>query len=144
MDDARYKQEVSWARVAVLAGMVLAVTLCGWNEILIYAWVPQGLLLLLMSLLGARPAAIGGAAIALAVFLGCFAWWVRTYAENDGMAWLLYLFSLPGGVLAGIAAALRINKRDARPPINAGVAAATWLIAGIAINHLSWYVVLAS
>jgi hypothetical protein len=38
-----------------------------------------------------------------------------------------------GSVLAGLAVAV------IRTPLDAGLAAATWVIAGIAINHVAWY-----
>lgn len=144
MDDTRSKQEVNCARGAVLAGLAVAVMLCGGNQpdLLLYAWVPQALLLMVMAMIGARPAAIGGAAFALAVFLGFFNWEVHTYAANDGLAWLLYLFSLPGGLVAGVVVALRLDRFDGRTPLNAGLAAATWVIAGIAVNHACWHVAL--
>jgi len=145
MDNTRGKQEVNGARAAVLAGLAVAVILCGGDhpDLLLYAWVPQALLLVVMFLIGARPAAVGGAAFALTVFLGYFNWWVHEYAANDGLAWLLYLFSLPGGLVAGIVVALRLDRLDGRTPLDAGLAAATWVIAGIAFNHVAWYALMA-
>ncbi len=141
MDNTRSKQEVNWARGSVLAGLAVAVILCGGNQpdLLLYAWVPQALLLIVMAMIGARPAAIGGAAFALTVFLGFFNWWVHKYAANDGLAWLLYVFSLPGGLVASIVVARRLNRLDGRTPLDAGLTAATWVIAAIAINHVAWY-----
>lgn len=146
MDNTRSKQEVNWARGTVLAGLGAAVILCGGGnhpDLLFYAWVPQAFLLIVMAMIGARPAAIGGAAFALTVFLVFFNWWVHKYAANDGLAWLIYVFSLPGGLVACIVVARRLNRFDGRAPLDAGLAAATWVISGIAVNYLAWYAFMA-
>ena len=110
----------------------------------VYTWVPQAVILIVMFLIKARPAAIAGAALALAGYLAFFNWWVITYHATDGLVWLLYLFSLPGGLLAGIAAAMWINKHDERPAIKAGLAAANLMLAGVAINQVSVHLALSS
>jgi hypothetical protein len=139
MENEGYRQEVMWAWGAALVGLELAILFWAGRHPMNFAmtWVPQLIVLVVMLLLGARPAAIGGAAIAFAAYLSFFKWWVQNYYPLDGLVWLLYLCSLPGGLIAGIAAAVRFDRDDTRPAIKAGLVAAGMVIGGITVNQLS-------
>jgi hypothetical protein len=146
MDNESYKREVMWAWGTALSGLMIAFMLWagGHPMIFVFTWGPQAAVLALMFFIGARPAAIAGAALGFTAFLMFFNWWVDVYVPTDGLVWLLYLFSMPGGLLAGIAAAVRLKIRDERPALNAGFHAATLVLAGIAVNYLSLHLAFSS
>jgi hypothetical protein len=146
MDDASHKQEGQLAWGTVVAGLLLAVMIWGGSHPMTFVvtWGPQAAVLLVMFFIGARPAAIAGAALGFAGYLAFFKWWMLTYHPTDGMVWLIYLFSLPGGILAGLLVAMRMNRRDGRPTAKACLTAAAVVIAGTAVNQLSVHIALSS
>lgn len=70
-----------------------------------------------------RPAVAAGAAFALSLYLAGHACWVFTRTPAESMAWLGYLFVLPGALLpiAGMAAWLR-GRTPMSAPAVAGLA----------------------
>ena len=140
MDNAGYIREVRWAWGAVLAGLLVAASTWHGRDIMnfAYTWVPQALVVIVMLFIGARPAALAGAALALAGHFILFHTWVSSFTHVDGLAWLLYLFSLPGGLVGGVLATIWLRKRDEWRPLTAGLAAAMFVGVGIAIIHTCW------
>lgn len=59
-----------------------------------------------------RPAAIGGAALALAIYLAAFGYWLFSRQHPESMAWLGYLFSLPGALIGGVLGSLWLTRRS--------------------------------
>lgn len=139
MENEGYKQEVMWTWGAVLVALEIAIIIWAGKHPMNFAvtWGPQAVVLIVMLLLGARPAAIGGASIAFAAYLGFFKWWVESQYPHDGLVWLLYLMSMPGGAIAGIAAARRFDRDDTRSAIKASMIAAAMVTGGITLNQLS-------
>ena len=138
MENASYIGEKRAAWCAVLAGFAIALVIWNGRNMMnfVYTWVPQGVVLVAMLLLGARPAALAGAAVALAGYLVFFRWWVFTFYQTDGLVWLLYLFSLPGGLVGGIAVTRWLRNRDEWAPNAAALAAATCVLVGIVVNQI--------
>jgi hypothetical protein len=136
MDNERYQQEVMLAWGAVLAGLMFAFMIWAGRDLqnFIYTWGAQGVALAIMFFVRARPAAIAGAALAFAGYLAYFKWYVAHH-PSDGLVWLLYLFSLPGGAIGAIAAAILLKKHDERPVSKAVLAAGALVAGGIAINQ---------
>ena len=79
-------------------------------------------------MLGTRPAVMGGAAWSLALHLAAFRLWLLQTGSHDPMAWLIYMFCLPGGALACIGLALWHSERSPRP---------WWFIAGLAFGAVA-------
>lgn len=141
VENASYTREVRSAWCAVLAGAVLAVVVW-WGRSpmnVVYTWVPQAVALGALFLLCARPAALSGAALAFAGYPGFFHWRVFSNPHPDGLAWLFYLFSLPGGLLGGLAAIAWLRKRDEWSAMAAGLFTAVLVIAGIALAEAYWF-----
>jgi len=146
MDNVEYEREVIWAWGAVAIGFVLAFMIWGGSDPMnfVCTWGPQVAILIVMGLLRARPAALAGAAFAMAGYLAFFKLWANAYHPNDGLVWLLYLFSMPGGLVAGIAAAVWFGKLNHAPALQAGLGALTLVVAGIAINQIGVQLALAT
>ena len=125
-----------WA--AVFAGTVLAGVIWHNNhwKNFVYLWsVPQVVTLAVMLFIGARPAALAGAALAHASYLGLFDWYARTYYATDGLIWLRYFFSLPGGFVGSMIVTRLLCHRGEWSSTATALAAAAVVSAGFAINH---------
>jgi hypothetical protein len=140
MDSVRYSREAKLAWCAVMANAALAAVLWRNSHIMnfLYTWGPQGLALGVMFLFGARPAVITAAACVFGSYLGFYRWYISD--PRDALGWLFYMFSLPGGLVAGIAAAKWSRVRESSP-IAAGLIAAAFVIAGIAVVDAYWHYV---
>lgn len=138
MDSARYSREAKLAWSAVTASAVLAAVLWRNSHIanFCYTWGAQAAALAVMFLFGARPAVITAAACVFASYLGFYRWYISD--ARDALGWLFYLFSLPGGLVGGIAAAKWSRVRESSP-VAAGLIAAAFVIAGIAIVDAYWH-----
>jgi hypothetical protein len=99
-------------------------------------WLPQAAILLCMWLLDSRPSVISGAALILSLYLTAFGiFMLYNSGPGTAMAWLGYLFSLPGagiGALIGIAI---IKFRKIHTAAVAGVISAICTFVGLAINQ---------
>ena len=80
-----------------------------------------------------RPAVAAGSALALAAYLAGYACWVFTRTPAESMAWLGYLFVLPGALLPIAGAVAWLRGRTGTPaPAAAGLAAVAAL-AGLGV-----------
>jgi hypothetical protein len=140
MGNAGYIREVRTAWGAVLAGLLLAAVIWHGADMMnfVVTWVPQAIVVIVMFFIGVRPAALAGAALALAAHILSFHLWVASFTHVDGLAWLLYLTSLPGGLVGGIVAATWLRNRDEWGPLAAGLVSALLVGAGIAVIHTCW------
>ena len=100
-----------------------------------FYWLPQLGVLAFVCLCKPRLAVIAGVATVLAVYLAAFGTWAFTRNSPESMAWLGYLFSLPGALLAAVGAAIMLRARLHIHPLAAGAMAAGVVFAGIAINQ---------
>lgn len=120
MQDARVT-EARIAYAAVALGAESAAAISGWNAYFLanflFMWGSQAALCLLLLALRARPAVIAviaGTSLATTVHLALFCLWVTTLPTREGaMAWLGYVFALPGGGCAALLMATRIDKKHA-------------------------------
>ncbi len=101
----------------------------------LFFWLPQGAIVAVVGLLRSRPAVIAGVALALAIYLAGFGAWILTRRHPESMAWLGYLFSLPGATLAAIGVALWQKGRVVSRPVRAGLFATLAVLAGVAANQ---------
>jgi hypothetical protein len=102
---------------------------------LMFYWLPQLAVLTLLWPFSPRPAVVAGVALALATYLGLFGAWVFSHPHPDSMAWLGYLFSLPGAAIGSISSALWLRGRLTYGTIAASCIAAGLVFVGILINQ---------
>jgi hypothetical protein len=80
-----------------------------------------------------RPAVAAGSALALAVYLAGYAWWIFTRKPPDSMAWLGYLFTLPGALLPIAGTVAWMRGRTGTPAAAVAGFAAAAALAGLAV-----------
>lgn len=140
MNKASNTVEVIVAWCAVLTSLAVAAFL--WYRAptanLVYTWTPQAIALGILFLIRARPAAIAGAALVFTGYLAGFHSWVFGMKHPDSMAWLIYTFSLPGGLVGGVVATIWLRKRDGWSVAAVGLTTAAWVMAGITIGLVFW------
>ena len=106
-----------------------------WSNLLFY-WVPQACVLGMLCLYKPpRPAVFAGLALALAAHLALFGAWLLSRQHPESLAWLGYLFSLPGAVLGSFLALSWLARREEHRPIVIGAAVGFAVFAGIAANQ---------
>lgn len=106
--------ESTFSIVCIGLGMAVAGTLAPWNIYFVpnffYYWLPQALVFGLLLLVGSRPAAIAGSALALAVFLGMYGAWIFYRRDTSGLAWLGYLSAIPGAMVGAFGSKLLVKS----------------------------------
>jgi uncharacterized membrane protein YfcA len=101
-----------------------------------YYWLPQAIILGLLMLSPYRFAVISGTAIVLALYLVCFWIWVFSHRWDDGsLAWLGYLFSLPGAGIGAFVGELFIRRYKFNKTITISVISALCTFIGLVINQ---------
>ena len=100
----------------------------------IYFWLPQAGVFLIPALIYSRPAVISGTALVLALYLAAFNSW-NVSNGPESLAWLGYLFSLPGAAIGAGAGALHLKSKTNNKPIYVGAAIAVSTFIGLAINQ---------
>lgn len=127
------------AMVGLLSGVCLSAMLAPKDADFIpnvlFFWLPQLAVLALLWPLRPRGAVVAGAALALATYLGLFDAWVFSRSHPDSMAWLGYLFSLPGAAVGSILSALWLRGRLTYGAIAVSCIAASLVLVGILINQ---------
>lgn len=101
----------------------------------LFFWGSQVLVLACAVAFRLRPAFVAGVAFSLALYLSLFGTWVFTRAHPESMAWLGYVFSLPGALVGLVAIASWLQQRQSVSPLASGVLSAASVAAGIAINQ---------
>lgn len=101
-----------------------------------FYWLPQAIVFAVLLFFVSRPAVLSGAAIVLAIYLALFGAWVFSRSHPESMAWLGYLFSLPGAGLGAIAGALYVKRHSYTRAAIAGAVAALFTFAGLALNQV--------
>jgi hypothetical protein len=96
----------------------------------------QLLILAFVLLFRPRAAVVAGIAFSLALYLGLFGAWVFTSTHPESMAWLGYIFSLPGAVVGAVLAAILLRKQSSYGYFAIGLLAAALVAAGIAANQI--------
>jgi hypothetical protein len=83
-----------------------------------------------------RPAVIAGVAVVLALYLAIFYLCIHLSHDRDGsLAWLGYLFSLPGAIAGALRAVFLLRKRPLYSIISAGFTAASLVFVGLLVNQ---------
>lgn len=125
---------------SVLAGVVVAALLSPKDVYFMgnfaFYWVPQGVVFAVLLFFVSRPAVLSGVAVVLALYLALYGAWVFSRPHPESMAWLGYLFSLPGAGLGAIAGALYVKRQSYTRAAIAGAVAALFTFAGLALNQL--------
>lgn len=123
----------------VLFGFSVAVSLAPKDAYFLpnfaFFWLPQLVLLIIAHLCKLRPAMIAGVAFALASHLAVFAIWLRSREHPDSMAWLGYMFSLPGAGIGLLTSIYWSKKWPALKPLSALATAATTVLGCIIFNQ---------
>lgn len=101
----------------------------------LFFWGSQVLILAFVLLFRPRAAVIAGIAFSLALYLGLFGAWIFTRSHPESMAWLGYVFSLPGAVVGAAIVASLPQRRSNLGSLALGLAAAASVAGGIAINQ---------
>jgi len=126
---------------SVLAGVVVAIVLAPKDDYFfgnfMFWWIPQAIVLGILISFTSRPAVVSGAAVILAIYLAAYGMWLSLTSTNDnGLAILGYLFSLPGAAVGAIAGAFFIKQRNYQRAVVIGSVAAASTLAGLALNQL--------
>jgi hypothetical protein len=131
--------EKSAAFICVFLGILVAVYIAPSGSYFfgnfIYFWLPQVGVFLLPAIVYSRPAVISGAALALALYLAAFHSW-NSLSGPDSMAWLSYLFSLPGAAIGAVAGALHMKNKIKIKAAHVGTVIAASTLTGLAINQM--------
>jgi len=105
---ANHNKDLRLLAAGCLPGIVIAAFLAAgkpyyWANVA-YFWLPHAAFLGLIWLFRAPLPFVGGAGLALALYLTAFGWWVFSRDHPDSMVWIGYLLSLPGGAFTAIIA----------------------------------------
>jgi hypothetical protein len=108
---SRYSNESLGAAICIGCGVGASVVLSPKDEYFLgnfaYYWLPQAAIIVVLCLTKARPAIVAACALVLAIYLVAFDTWVATLPARDGaLAWVGYLFALPGAAVGAIASVL--------------------------------------
>ena len=95
-----------------------------------FFWGSQIFVLLPSLFLRPRPAIVAGISLSMAIYLAMFHAW----SYPDGMAWVLYGFSLPGTAIGAFLGTYSVIKRSSASPVAAGASAAAYASLAIAVN----------
>jgi hypothetical protein len=96
-------------------------------------WGSQLFVLACLAVCRPRAEVVAGASMALAIYVAAFDYWNMSREHPESMAWLGYLFSLPGAVIGAVAA--RLRSRSLSHPLLIGLVSFALVLAGIAINQ---------
>ena len=105
-------------------------------ENMAFLWLPQAGILLCMWLLGAHLTAISGTALVLSLYLTVFeAHMFHNPGPDSALAWLGYLFSLPGAGIGALVGTAIIKSRKIHKTTVASMVAVISTLIGLAINQ---------
>lgn len=127
------------AVAACISGLAVAFLLSPKHYVLgnmAWYWGPYLAVLALVSMCKPRSAVIAGIAFGMSIYLAAFGIWVFTRVHPDSMAWLGYVFSLPGA-LVGAGVALYIQNREAElGPLSTTMTALSCVLLAITFNQV--------
>lgn len=127
------------AVACVVLGICVSVALAPKDEFFLsnflFFWGSQVLVLFFALVFCLRAAVVAGIAFSLALYLGLFGAWIFTRTYPDSMAWLGYVFSLPGAVVGVVFMALLLQRRPNLGSFAVALVAAAAVAVGIAINQ---------
>jgi hypothetical protein len=131
--------EQSGTALAVVSGAVAAAFVAPWDSFFLanfaWYWLPQAsVLLLLMFVVPPHYSFFGGVAVSLTIYFLLFAWWLF-WRGAESMAWLGYLFSLPGAAIGAALSRLFLVMKPGYGALKIGIVAAAGTLLGIALNQ---------
>lgn len=139
-DHFHHRNEWIIAALFVLVGICVAMSLApkdeGFLPNALFMWLPQAAILLLLFLTYTKhPAAIGGAALTLSIYLLLFHAWLFSRIHKDSMAWLGYLYSLPGAAVGALVLVAVLVGMKKRRPVQLASGACLGSAIGLAANQ---------
>lgn len=102
---------------------------------IVFYWGSQICVLICVWPFKPRAMIIAGISTALAIYLGTFGVWLFTRNHPESIAWLGYVFSLPGAWVGALIAIVFLHLQTKPRPIVAGIVAAGITLVGIAISQ---------
>jgi hypothetical protein len=100
-----------------------------------FFWLPQAIVLGILIPLSSRSAVVSGTAIVLALYLAAFGAWVFSSPRPDSMAWLGYIFSLPGAGVGALIGLFVVRRRNFSTAFTAGAISALCTLFGLIANQ---------
>jgi hypothetical protein len=136
-----YTNESFVLLLCLVLGVVVAAVLAPKGEYFFmnfaFYWIPQIVVVGILVPFSSRPAVVSGAAIILSVYLVVYGIWLTlTKTDDAGLAWLGYLFSLPGGAIGAEVGANFIKKNNFQRAMVVGAFAAASTTFGLVANQL--------
>lgn len=135
-----YSLEFLAAIASIALGLTVSAALAAksawyWPNFIFY-WAPQLCILGLFCMYKPpRPAFFAGLAFALATYLALFSSWLFFRQDPDSLAWIGYLFSLPGAIVGSLIAINLLERCEEDRPIAVGAVASIVVLAGIGANQ---------
>lgn len=134
------EKEKWFAHIALAAAVVACAAIAPWDQFFLpnflYFVVPSVVVWVIGLIFKVRPVITTGAILGFAAFVVLFYLALEIYG-GDSMAWLLYVFSLPGGLIAYIAVAFVAAKRLSHvPTIPAFFLSLAALVVGLFVSYL--------
>jgi hypothetical protein len=120
--------------IGVLVAAVIAPDDSSFFANFMFFWLPQAGIFVLLVIVYPRFAVISGAALILAFYLAAFDSW-NSLNGPESMAWLGYLFSLPGAAIGAVAGAVNIKNKTAYRAPHISTAIAAYTLTGLLINQ---------
>ena len=102
----------------------------------LFFWVPQLAVLAALFPFKAHLGTYAGVSLATAVYLAAFGAWLFAHRRPESMAWLGYLFSLPGGLIGAFVAIQWQRRNVAAPYLLIGAASFAFVLGGITVNQV--------
>lgn len=131
--------ELYLALICILLGLGVSVVIspktCFFLSNFTFYWGSQLFVLALLLPFKPRPAIVAGTAISLAIYLTLFYVWLMSQQHPESLAWIVFIFSLPGATIASISIVLWFRKHPTFGPIQSALITSGATIAGIAINQ---------
>ncbi|UMR30116.1 hypothetical protein MJ904_24405 [Massilia sp. MB5] len=125
------------AYASLIPGILLSAALSRKDEYFaanfFFFLLPQLAVIAGVCLIRPRPGIVAGCALVLFAYLGIYAAWLFSRPHPESMAWLGYVFSVPGALVGAISYGLWSVRRQA-PSISRTVAySAAAVLAGLAV-----------
>jgi hypothetical protein len=104
-----------------------------------YFWLPHAVILAVLVLIRARFASVAACAFVMTAYLVAFDTWVSTLSPRDGLAWVGYLFALPGAAVGAIVSVLVLARVPVRNVLRGAgsisIVTALLTVAGLSANQ---------
>ncbi|QFR43041.1 hypothetical protein [Sulfurimonas xiamenensis] len=135
--------EHSVARIIVLLGIITAIVIAPKNHFFLpnflYYWLPQGVIIGLLFLAKMRASVITGCSLTMTTFLISYAILMSSTSEpSAAMAWIVYLFSIPGALIGAFIFGMTAKKLQYNSSIVVGIGSLISTLIGVGIIQLAF------